>query len=34
MLKRIFLTMAIATIAVSAFLVVADYLGADSSPRV
>jgi virginiamycin B lyase len=34
MLKRIFLAMAILTIAVSAFLTVADYIGADSSPGI
>ena len=34
MLKRIFLTMAILTIAVSVFFTVADYIGADSSPGI
>ena len=34
MLKRIFLAMAIATVAASAFFVASDYIGADSSPGV
>src|SRR5207247_2993849 len=34
MLKRIFLAMAIATVAVSVFFVASDYIGADSLPGV
>src|SRR5437762_11650286 len=34
MLKRIFLAMAIATVAVSVFFVASDYIGADSSPGI
>ena len=34
MLKRIFLAMAIATVAVSVFFMASDYIGADSSPSI